>query len=135
LLKIAASASAHFESAASTVVLSLVVFGLVLVVNGVTSLAARRIRGDEALLGLGIRTLGAAGAGVDPDRHSAGLDGTGRRCCAVDPDMSRVEVDLEAFATLRVRNRVPLREPRSRPGQKQPELPLSGASHYGIVLV
>ena len=56
LLKIAASASGHFESASSAVVLSLVVFGLVLVVNGVTSLAARRIRGDEARLGLGIRT-------------------------------------------------------------------------------
>jgi hypothetical protein len=56
LLKIAASASGHYGSGANTVVLGLVVFGVVLVANGVTSLAARRIRGREATLGLGIRT-------------------------------------------------------------------------------
>lgn len=31
-------------------------FGLVLLLNGITSLVARRIRGQEATLGLGIRT-------------------------------------------------------------------------------
>lgn len=56
LLKIAASASGHYGSGASTVVLGLVVFGLVLLLNGITSLVARRIRGQEATLGLGIRT-------------------------------------------------------------------------------
>ena len=38
------------------VVLALVVFGAVLVINGVTSIVARRIRGSEAPLGLGYRT-------------------------------------------------------------------------------
>ena len=56
LLKIAASASGNYGSVANTVVLGLVVFGVFLVANGVTSLAARRIRGAEALLGLGYRT-------------------------------------------------------------------------------
>ena len=56
MLKITASASGHYGSGANSVVLGLVVFGVVLVANGVTSLAARRIRGREATLGLGIRT-------------------------------------------------------------------------------
>ena len=56
MLKIAASASGHYGSGASTVVLGLVVFGLVLLLNGIKSLVGRRLRGREATLGLGIRT-------------------------------------------------------------------------------
>ena len=56
LLKIAASASGHYGSGASTVVLGLVVFGLFLLLNGITSLVARSLWGREATLGLGIRT-------------------------------------------------------------------------------
>jgi hypothetical protein len=56
LLKIAASASGHYGSGAGTVVLGLVVFGLVLLLNGIKSLVGRRLRGREATLGLGIRT-------------------------------------------------------------------------------
>ena len=54
--KIAASASGHYGSGASTVVLGLVVFGLALLLNGTISLVTRRLRGREATLGLGIRT-------------------------------------------------------------------------------
>ncbi len=37
-------------------VLALVVFGLVLLLNGITSLIARRLRDRDATLGLGYRT-------------------------------------------------------------------------------
>jgi hypothetical protein len=42
----------HQGSAAAKVALAAVVFGLVLVVNGLTSLGARRIRGRDATMGL-----------------------------------------------------------------------------------
>jgi hypothetical protein len=46
--------------------------------------------GSRSHTGAGYPHPGAAGAGVDPNRHGAALDGNGRRRCAVDPEMSRV---------------------------------------------
>lgn len=56
MLTVAAPASGHHGSAATTVALAFVVVGLGLIVNGVTSQVARRARGREATLGLGYRT-------------------------------------------------------------------------------
>lgn len=56
MLIAAATGSGHTRSPALALILFAVVFGVALVLNGVGSLLARRIRGTEAPLGLGYRT-------------------------------------------------------------------------------
>ena len=41
----------------------------------------------------------------------------------MDPEMSRVRKLTSKHCHFACRNRLPLREPRSRPSQNQPELP------------
>lgn len=52
MLTIVQAVSGHHGSAAVKVVVTVVVFGLALVVNGLTSLGARRIRGRGSTMGL-----------------------------------------------------------------------------------
>ena len=56
MLIVQAAVSGNGRSVPHILVLSALVFGLILVLNGVLSLLARRIRRTEAPLGLGIRT-------------------------------------------------------------------------------